>query len=303
MFSFCNQPNDMNRMFLCWLWLLIVVVNLCEAGFLLRSLSFAIPKHSRGRESSNVAFDKNGVQLKEHSIHDQLSQSSPIVILQGDNCTLISYISDPDKKSNLQESICSSHLYSLADSSQRILITGIIGDCRLVVRHVKLLSANHLAELGALPTGSYLASKLSRFLAQKSRQGEYLTVHAFIIDNRNNVPTTIHEVSSSGDVSLVRGGAAGGRKMKAMREAMDESLQSMMQQSNDSDRNENESNHLSLQQVKEIVDSTIDMAVSDIYMEEDRVFEATSELDEKNRPQRAPLKVLYEVIRHNSHRR
>ncbi len=227
-------------------------------------VTLSIPKFKRNRQqSSAVTFDKLGTKQSMDSSYKVMAQSTPIIALRTCNATIVAYFDPFFNTSKLQTGIGSQHFNSLADSTQHVVVTGLVGDCRLVVRYAKQVAVNHTAEFGCLPTGNFIAQKLSAHVQKIGREG-YLTCHSLIIDSRPGVGT-IHEVSAVGAVSEVRGAVAGGPLMQEMKEAREEAVATEMQSTEsttDSTETLEQQRSRHFEKTKVIIDKTLRLAKS-----------------------------------------
>jgi len=138
-----------------------------------------------------------------------------IAVLRLSNGTLVAYTTPRVGEHVLQHAIGCAPLHRVVDSRYHLLVTGVVGDCRKVVKHVKQLVLNHSMEYLTPPTAEMIADSLGDHL--KSSQGRQLACHAFIIDSgfiSSSASTAasrgkVLEVNTAGSYSQVVCGTAG----------------------------------------------------------------------------------------------
>jgi 20S proteasome alpha/beta subunit len=92
----------------------------------------------------------------------------------------------------------------------RLLVAGMAGDCRRVVRFAKEVALNHTFEFDFPPSALQMASRIGDFLREGTLSGgsRVLASHAFVIDSRAS-ERALFEISADGIYRRVRGGVAG----------------------------------------------------------------------------------------------
>lgn len=223
-----------------------------------RSFGLAVSKGTRPRnrgasESSSVTttFDEFGSLPQVKYAYQGIARSRQIVAFRRQNSTVVAYALP--SSDSLQQSLGCKPLYILVapqsgdNVCHHILLTGIAGDCRTIVRHMKQVVLNHTMEFDTAPTGSYLASKLGALMqSHTSGGGRLLAAHCFLIstpawgiarasDTAASSPGekpqpahnscgsgTIYEVSATGSVSQVQGGTAGAKHMQRARQLLED---------------------------------------------------------------------------------
>lgn len=146
---------------------------------------------------------------------DLVMGARQIAVLRMSNGTLVAYNTPRVGKHTLQHAIDCAPLHRVVDPRYHLLVTGVVGDCRKVVKHVKQLVLNHSMEFLTPPTAEMIAHSLRDHL--KSSQGRQLACHAFIIDSGyiSSSDTTaatrgkVLEVNTAGSYSQIVCGTAG----------------------------------------------------------------------------------------------
>lgn len=225
--------------------LFAIIINCVCSRILFSSFGLAVNKNNRRRTRTDVATliipDDYGESYK--NAYTAIGKSRQIASFRRPNSTIVAYTLGL-KKACLEESIGCKPLHSLGSvgsltSPQHyVLVSGVVGDCRVAVRHLKQLALNHTFQFSSEASGEFLANGLGRFL-RNSRQGDRsLAVHAYVIsrarhvDRRKNERTSgtsgtsgggcIFEVGATGSVTRVRGGTIGGSHTKQARRHLEE---------------------------------------------------------------------------------
>lgn len=160
-------------------------------------------------------FDTEGELPMFKTAKRLLSKASPIVAIrfcemnetQGrklGNGTLLAW--GYDLSSPFEIRLPTQCLTTLGHPFQRMLITGIAGDCRAMSRFVKQTALNHTLEYDESASGAFLADRMAEFM-QSCAQGERpLVCHAFIC---SGIDGSLYSIDSSCVVAQVQAGAAG----------------------------------------------------------------------------------------------
>lgn len=136
--------------------------------------------------STNL-FDEYGDIPSIKEAYNQITKAKQIVVLRTINSTIIGYQLDSSANTRLEYSIGCKSFYMLQSPRHHILITGVIPDCRSVVRYTKQIVLNHTIEYASLPSGYYIAQRLSEYLQSSSiSSSRPLACHTFIIDSGYN---------------------------------------------------------------------------------------------------------------------
>ena len=98
-------------------------------------------------------------------------------------------------------------LSSLGHPYQRLLVTGVAGDCRIVSRFVKQTALNHTVEFNSFASGAHLATQLAEFMQSAAMNGDRpLVCHALIC---SGIDATLHSIEPSCQVTEVTAANAG----------------------------------------------------------------------------------------------
>jgi len=158
----------------------------------------------RSKEDPNLTFDSLGrLSAVEDSV-DMIKKCSPIVVIRSKNSTIASFVAnDPE---SIQYPIIQP-LNSICSDNIKILITGVSGDCRYLIKHAKVISLNYTATFESQPRGLYIAKELASFVQLFTfASSRPLCCHAFIIDLQTH---QIFQINTAGILTEVLGGVAG----------------------------------------------------------------------------------------------
>lgn len=206
-----------------WLLLQLACVALTSGDGLLVSpvyhmLGLSISKSTRyiRRDPPAAKFDEYGLPQLENT-NKAIEQAKQIVVVRAKNATVVAY--QADKTNTLQVPIGVQRFHSLISPYRQILLTGMVGDCRAVVRFAKQMVLNYTVEFDGFPEVKYIADKLGEFLIRKAAEGgsRHLACHIFLIGSDRGQPGVLFEVSPAGTVSQILGGTAGGRRTQTSR--------------------------------------------------------------------------------------
>lgn len=201
---------------------LFVVALICVLstglGILNHMNMLSVGKRSGRRTRESTAyryFDEFEELPAVKAAVDLVLGARQIAVLRLSNGTLVAYAAPRVEEHVLQHAIGCAPLHRVVDSRYHFLVTGVVGDCRKVVKHVKQLVLNHSMEYLTPPTAEMIADSLGDHL--KSSQGRQLACHAFIIDSgciSNSASTAasrgkVLEVNTAGSYSQVVCGTAG----------------------------------------------------------------------------------------------
>jgi 20S proteasome alpha/beta subunit len=156
-------------------------------------------------DSSTVTFDRFGGLGAVEDAYELIKRASPIAILRSNNSTIVAFATtDPDA---LQVPMVLPLNKLSNHPSLYLLITGISGDCRAVIRFAKETVLNNTVSFVSSPRGYIIAKSIADYM-QSSTQGTSrpLACHTFIIDTANG---ELFQVNAAGILSEVIGGAAG----------------------------------------------------------------------------------------------
>lgn len=160
---------------------------------------------SSDSDSTAVTFDRFGGLGAVEDAYELIKQASPIAVLRSDNSTIIAFTTaGPDA---LQVPIILPLNKLSNHPSLHLLMTGISGDCRAVIRFAKETVLNDTVSFLSSPRGYIVARSIADYM-QSSTQGTSrpLACHAFIIDATHG---EVFQVNAAGILSEVIGGAAG----------------------------------------------------------------------------------------------
>jgi hypothetical protein len=95
---------------------------------------------------------------------------------------------------------------TLGHPFQRVVLTGVAGDCRLVSRFLKQTALNHTVEFNSFASGTHLASQLAEFMQSIAMGERPLICHALVC---SGIDATLHSIEPSclvTEVSAVNAG-------------------------------------------------------------------------------------------------
>lgn len=185
--------------------------------------SLAVSKSARNRPSGDavVEFDEFGGLPQLQNTYRAIAKSSTIVAIRSTNATLLSYTAK--NVSALQMPVGAQSLNSLNNPRQYLLITGLAGDARCVIRHAKQVALNFTIAFETVPSGRYIADEVGKFLQGYTVQAGMrpLACHTFIADGVNE--KSLYEIDAAGNVAQIWAGVAGGN-MAAGRNVLESRL-------------------------------------------------------------------------------
>ena len=207
----------------------------CHARIGLSIFGLSVSKGNRPRVyrqdiEQPTLYDQYGSIPQVKNAYQAISKARPVVTLRTENSTIVAFKTDQTNLLRLFSGCKPLYLISspLAHTQRHhILLTGVAGDCRMVVRFVKQLVLNHTAEFSASPTGHYIATNLGEYLQScmsGTEAGRILAAHCFIISSPSSqkretglelAPAgSIYEITAVGGVSQISAGLAGGEVMQ-----------------------------------------------------------------------------------------
>ena len=199
------------------------VLGSSGAGILNQISMMSVGKHSSGRRTKETTMYINEFEeipsIKEAI--DHVLRARQIAVIRLRNCTVVAYNTPHTEKYALQHAIGCSPLHMVFQPRYHLLVTGIVGDCRLVAKYVKQIVLNATVEYMTLPTAERVAFKLGNYLKAFSSRRQ-LACHAFIIDSgcrsssdstENKIAAKVYEVNTAGSYCEVLCGTAGSNMM------------------------------------------------------------------------------------------
>ena len=162
---------------------------------------------SRSSESAVVEFDEFGGLPQLENTYRAIGKASSIVALRSVNATILSYMER--NSSSIQIPVGAQSLNRLNNPLQYLLITGLSGDARCVVRHAKQVALNYTIAFDSPPPGRFIAHEVGKFLQQFTTRGgtRPLACHLFIADNL--IDNSLYEIDAAGNVAQVWAGVGG----------------------------------------------------------------------------------------------
>ena len=171
-------------------------------------LNLAVSK-ARSRPSGDavVEFDEFGGLPQLENTYRAIGRASTIVAIRSANATILSYTTN--NSTSIQLPIGAQSLNQLNNPWQFLLISGLAGDARCVVRHAKQIVLKYTMEFDAVPTGKFIAHEVGKFLQEYTVKGGLrpLACHIFIADSF--VEKSLYEVDAAGNVAEIWAGVAG----------------------------------------------------------------------------------------------
>ena len=171
--------------------------------------SLAVSK-GRNRPSGDavVEFDEFGGIPQLKNTYKAVAKASVIVAIRSVNATVLSYTAK--NSSSLQVPVGAQSLNGFIDSNQYMLITGLAGDARTVIRHAKQVALNYTVAFDTAPTGRFLAHEVGKFLQEHTvRSGmRPLACHVFVADGAKE--KSLYEIDAAGNIAQIWAGVAGG---------------------------------------------------------------------------------------------
>ena len=114
---------------------------------------------------------------------------------------------------SLERKIGSQPCTSLGSDSQKLLVTGMSGDVRTVMRFALQVSLNHTFDFDCIASGKYLAEKVGKYLQRTTMGAEnLLRAHIFIASADDVHPISLHSVDAGGNIVALDAGNAGRHK-------------------------------------------------------------------------------------------
>lgn len=171
--------------------------------------SLAVSKgRSRPTGDAVVEFDEFGGIPQLTNTYKAVAKASVIVAIRSVNATVLSYTAK--NSSSLQVPVGAQPLNGFIDSRQYMLITGLAGDARTVIRHAKQVALNYTVAFDTAPTGRFIAHEVGRFLQEHTvRSGmRPLACHVFIADSAKE--KSLYEIDAAGNIAQIWAGVAGG---------------------------------------------------------------------------------------------
>mmetsp|Transcript_7053 Transcript_7053/g.7160 ORF Transcript_7053/g.7160 Transcript_7053/m.7160 type:complete len:272 (-) Transcript_7053:671-1486(-) len=185
-------------------------------------LNLAVSAGTRSRSSGPaVEFDEFGGLPQLENTYKAIAKASTVVAIRTVNATLLSFT--VKNSSALQVPIGVQSLNSLTNSGHYLLITGLAGDARSVVRHAKQVVLNHTVAFDTVPTGYFIAHEVGKYLQEFTVNGRTrpLACHVFIADGYNE--KSLYEIDAAGNVAQIWAGV-GGKYMESGRDILENRL-------------------------------------------------------------------------------
>lgn len=195
---------------LCWCALLnFLSRNFLVLGALSNSfLNLAVSKgRSRPSGDAVVEFDEFGGLPQLEMTYRAIGKASSIVAIRSVNATILSYT--VNNSSSIRVPVGAQTLNQLNNPWQYLLITGLAGDARCVIRHAKQVVLNYTMEFDAIPTGKFIAYEVGKFLQEYTVKGGMrpLACHLFIADSY--IEKSLYEIDAAGNVAQIWAGVGG----------------------------------------------------------------------------------------------
>lgn len=148
--------------------------------------------------------------IRQYDIINQGMQfASPVVVLKySNNSILVSYLPLDNDTSSLSLTKVQP-IHRLLNTNMTLIMTGMIGDCRLVRKSIDKSVLEYIRDFDKAPTASYIANEMISNIFLKYRRSldvRPLILHCYLIDRDNNV---IYDVDPLGVVDEVDYGVAG----------------------------------------------------------------------------------------------
>jgi len=166
--------------------------------------------------SSESGFDSEGELPLFKTARRLVEKASPVVALRFSevnetegrkkgNGTLLAW--GYDVSSPFEIRMHAQTISSLGHPCQRLVVTGVAGDCRMVSRFVKQTALNHTVEFNSFASGEHLASQLAEFMQSTAASGDRpLACHALVC---SGIDATLHSVEPTCQVRQVSAANAG----------------------------------------------------------------------------------------------
>jgi 20S proteasome alpha/beta subunit len=226
----------------------------CGARVALSFLGSSVSRGARSRSRAIVEtrpslYNEYGQIPQVQNAYKSISHGKQIVTFRTNNSTVVAYDRRKPEQSLLISSGCKP-FYMITPGSgssarHHVLLTGVAGDCRRVVRYLKQLALNHSVEFEVAPTAEYLSTRLGEYLQSHlsgGGAGRMLACHCYLIsdtvDNgwsetaganpvEGNRTATVYEITAVGGVSRVLAGTAGGSNTQQARLMLEASCTSV----------------------------------------------------------------------------
>lgn len=177
---------------------------------LLRARKLRSERRNSGSNINTYSEDGEIDQLRNVDI--AIGNSSPVVVIQCQNGTLLSYInpsstvitSSRHKFSKLRIRIVGADFVTpLMDPQLCLVVTGLAADCALAIRHTLEYVANATHAFGVSPPGHLIAQSIAdMFLKSTIGSDRPFACHAFLVDMRAK---SVNHVTSSDNSNSDRG--------------------------------------------------------------------------------------------------
>lgn len=242
-----------------------------QSGMFSTLLSQSVSKHvkyHRPDPATITNFDEFGALPQMKNVYAAISNARKVIVLRVANGTLVSYDDfDESRKNKLQFPLGGQIVNMLINPRNFLVVTGVIGDCRLVVKIARQIVLNHTIEYDIVPSGEYLTKEISSYIQKMTFESgsRPLGCHAFVINTAPN--GTIHEISASGAFSSVFAGTAGGKKMDESNAQLVELYHSYLKK--------NSNNEICLDDAKQISQEVLKHAKKELFS----VDKADADLD------------------------
>ena len=142
--------------------------------------SLAVSKgRSRPSGDAVVEFDEFGGIPQLKNTFKAVAKASVIVAIRSVNATVLSYTAK--NSSSLQVPVGAQPLNGFIDSKQYMLITGLAGDARTVIRHAKQVALNYTVAFDTAPTGRFIAHEVGRFLQEHTVRSGMRPLHVMYL--------------------------------------------------------------------------------------------------------------------------
>ena len=172
------------------------------------------------------SFDSDGELPLFKAARRLLENASPVVALRfielnetegrkRGNGTLLAW--GYDVSSPFEIRMHSQTISTLGHPFQRLVVTGVAGDCRMVSRFVKQTALNHTVEFNSFASGAKLASELAEYMQTVAMGERPLVCHALIC---SGIDGKLHSVDSSCQV-IESSSANAGRETAQGRRLLD----------------------------------------------------------------------------------
>jgi len=164
-------------------------------------------KSATRAEREAATFDEFGALTHMESVYAAIQRAHPIVVFRNEDArvTVVGYYRS--KKLQLIMPYGSEPMNNLVAPWQKLLLTGVASDCRVVASFAKEVALNHTFAYDQPPSAMYVATKIGSLLEDAARSGTRPYACAlFLIDSMEK---RIIRIDSSGEIASVSGGVAG----------------------------------------------------------------------------------------------